>query len=491
MLYNTAMAKNCFANYYERHRVLILSLLAFWLWLPLLFFSWFPVGNASGDRAHAKLTLELLLRAQRICESTGCSNSFIFSGASDERLFDDTEYLSAEDCVIAASLFSEPAYGSEASELLDAAELKDGADDFAAIIELYRCKIDAAKISKELRGKALDEVRKFKTDIRRYLAAESLGACEGKDKNGYYPLSEQFFRRERNRGLRDCALLALACVFVLAALLSGAFLVFKDLKGLSAWLKTGEEPPENAAKSKIPRFKYLSSFYFFIFINWLSLFLAVFFGFLLDGLHHSSIIRTAELQVLIYAVNLSLIACCLPRLTVGGTDRESGRSSVPVRSVCAAIGLDGFKKSYIFEALGGYGAAVAAAALLSKITSLILGTVPRSDNVFLDLMLNANIYEFAALFILVLIGPFYEEIFFRGLLFNGLKGIFTLPLALIAASLAFALCHGDSHGLLVLTGLGAVFGWLYQRSGSLWPPILAHLMWNGGIAVYLFVLFHL
>ena len=490
MLYNTAMAKNCFANFYARHRVLIMSLLNFLLWLPLLFFLWYPVGNDSGDRAHARLNLELALRAQRICESAGCSNPFISGGASDERLFDETEYFSAEDCVVAACLLSELRRLSEASELLDEAELKDGSDDFAAIIECQRCKIADAEISNELRGKALGEVLHFKADIRRYFAAESLGAREGKDNNGY-DLSGELFRAEHNRGLRDCALLALAFVFVLAALLSGAYLVFKDLKGLSAWLKTGEEPPENAAKPQIPRFGYLLSFSLFVFLNWLSVFLALILGSVLNGVYHSAIIRTAELQVIIYAVNLCVIACYMPRLTACGTDSEGEQSSVSVRSVCAAIGLDGFKKSYISQALGGYGAAVAAAALLAEITSLILGTAPRSANVFLNHMLNANVYEFIALFILLLIGPFYEEIFFRGLLFNGLKSFFALPLALIAASLAFGLCHGDSQGLLVLTGLGAVFAWLYQRSGSLWPPILAHMMWNGGIAVYLFVLFHL
>ena len=90
---------------------------------------------------------------------------------------------------------------------------------------------------------------------------------------------------------------------------------------------------------------------------------------------------------------------------------------------------------------------------------------------------------------LVLLGPIYEEVLFRGLLFQGLGAHISPIGAAVVSSLIFALGHGDSHGLLVLTALGCVFCWLRRASGSLWPPIISHVLWNGGIVLYLLFIF--
>lgn len=87
----------------------------------------------------------------------------------------------------------------------------------------------------------------------------------------------------------------------------------------------------------------------------------------------------------------------------------------------------------------------------------------------------------------VLVAPILEESIFRGLVQSVM--VETLGEAqrlsvVIAASLLFMMMHADlAHwenwqalpGLLVL---GLVLGWLYERSGSLWPGILVHLGFN-------------
>jgi len=66
-------------------------------------------------------------------------------------------------------------------------------------------------------------------------------------------------------------------------------------------------------------------------------------------------------------------------------------------------------------------------------------------------------------------------------------------LGLVLSSLAFALVHeipGTSANpplavlqlWLVYGGMGAVFAWLYWRTGSLWVSIVAHGL-NNGIAL--------
>ncbi len=61
-----------------------------------------------------------------------------------------------------------------------------------------------------------------------------------------------------------------------------------------------------------------------------------------------------------------------------------------------------------------------------------------------------------------------EELLFRGAL-QPLIGL--VPVAII-----FGLLHATAIAHVILAGLlGFVLGWLYHWSGSLWPPIVAHL----------------
>lgn len=84
-----------------------------------------------------------------------------------------------------------------------------------------------------------------------------------------------------------------------------------------------------------------------------------------------------------------------------------------------------------------------------------------------------------------------EELFFRGLLQNGLERTLRRPwLALLLASLAFGLMHwnnaGDLRTKLLYCALASVaglfYGWAYRRSGGLIAAILVHtltdLIWH-------------
>lgn len=81
--------------------------------------------------------------------------------------------------------------------------------------------------------------------------------------------------------------------------------------------------------------------------------------------------------------------------------------------------------------------------------------------------------------IAVILAPVFEELVFRGFLFGGLKSRMGGWGAASLTSTIFALLHGYSViGLLATFGYGMVFCWLYARSGSLWPGIVAHAVFN-------------
>ena len=75
----------------------------------------------------------------------------------------------------------------------------------------------------------------------------------------------------------------------------------------------------------------------------------------------------------------------------------------------------------------------------------------------------------------VIFAPIFEELAFRGLLFGMLRRRFKFfPAALISTSL-FALAHGYSLiGFLSVFWSGFLWAWIYERTGSLIPGMIAH-----------------
>jgi len=67
-----------------------------------------------------------------------------------------------------------------------------------------------------------------------------------------------------------------------------------------------------------------------------------------------------------------------------------------------------------------------------------------------------------------------EELLFRGVVQRGLQQRWSRTPALFLTAAIFAAFHLQPLMLPMLFALGLLFGWLYQRSGSLWPPIIAH-----------------
>ncbi|HEY2176135.1 MAG TPA: type II CAAX endopeptidase family protein [Mycobacteriales bacterium] len=73
--------------------------------------------------------------------------------------------------------------------------------------------------------------------------------------------------------------------------------------------------------------------------------------------------------------------------------------------------------------------------------------------------------------------PLGEELFFRGVLFGGLRR-YGPVIAVIVSSLLFGLAHGVNVVMPVAIVLGVLNAVLYERSGSIWPPVVAHGVHN-------------
>jgi hypothetical protein len=84
------------------------------------------------------------------------------------------------------------------------------------------------------------------------------------------------------------------------------------------------------------------------------------------------------------------------------------------------------------------------------------------------------------LFMLATIGvmtPAAEELFFRRVIFGLLRPL-GMWAALVLTSLIFSSAHLFLHGFPALFGLGAIFQYIYLRSGNLAASVLAHALFN-------------
>ena len=100
----------------------------------------------------------------------------------------------------------------------------------------------------------------------------------------------------------------------------------------------------------------------------------------------------------------------------------------------------------------------------------------------------------ATALVAVVLAPLSEEILYRGALQQALQGMGMPRLgSLASASALFAVAHwgslvggSEAGALVMLLMLGLIFGWAYERTGSLWAPFTAHALFNAAnLAIFL------
>lgn len=88
---------------------------------------------------------------------------------------------------------------------------------------------------------------------------------------------------------------------------------------------------------------------------------------------------------------------------------------------------------------------------------------------------------------LAIVTPITEELFFRGFVISGLVPRLGTVGAIACSALVFSVFHLSVATLIPVFMTGLLLGWLYHRTGSLWPSILAHAGQNAlvlAITVY-------
>ena len=80
--------------------------------------------------------------------------------------------------------------------------------------------------------------------------------------------------------------------------------------------------------------------------------------------------------------------------------------------------------------------------------------------------------------VICVVAPMCEETIFRGFLFRWMRGHTGWPLAALLSGFIFAAYHLQPGLFLPLWGVGCVLAVVYQRSGSLYPGMAVHGLFN-------------
>lgn len=87
-------------------------------------------------------------------------------------------------------------------------------------------------------------------------------------------------------------------------------------------------------------------------------------------------------------------------------------------------------------------------------------------------------YHLLAVVAVSVIAPFAEETLFRGFIYGWLRGRVAPWMAISVSALVFALAHGELALLAPIFVLGCLLAVVYERSGSLYPGMVIHALFN-------------
>jgi len=103
-------------------------------------------------------------------------------------------------------------------------------------------------------------------------------------------------------------------------------------------------------------------------------------------------------------------------------------------------------------------------------------------------MFGGGIVGMTLTFALVaIVAPVLEEMLFRGVVLGALTTRIGKWGAILLGAVVFSLLHLDVWSLLPFTVLGIGLGWLAVRGRSLWPAVLAHVLYNAAILAATFL----
>jgi len=165
-----------------------------------------------------------------------------------------------------------------------------------------------------------------------------------------------------------------------------------------------------------------------------------------------------------------LVALCLAwpvvLLAVNGLHRQPVRVVFQLQPVApAVVGFAGL-------------AAVALSVTVLGLVTWIPGPPPESATEFHETVAASN--RLALMLAVLLIGPVFEELFFRGWMLPIWVLRFGPVTGIVVTSMFFSLLHIAGWKMLIAFPIGLLLGWIALRGRSVWPAVAGHVAANSG-----------
>ncbi len=131
-------------------------------------------------------------------------------------------------------------------------------------------------------------------------------------------------------------------------------------------------------------------------------------------------------------------------------------------------------------------------ALLVVITEMISYEPPPHElvEIFLEEDKKNPMVIYLSVFLACTIGPIVEEIFFRGFCYPAFRKKWGAKWAMVLSSAFFASIHGSIFAFFPIFVLGMVLAYVYEKSNSLVPSIVIHVVHNSIFIGYFFLIKH-
>jgi membrane protease YdiL (CAAX protease family) len=290
--------------------------------------------------------------------------------------------------------------------------------------------------------------------------------------------AQQFARRQEQRSTTFLFRTAALTLPLFVAFFAG--LVFLAIFVLNAWRGRWERVARVATQpQRLPAGDLIDAFVFYLFlVRGLGFVGGVLAGTLLGTpTAHQEVMLVAALQI---GTGLAAVAYLAAKARRRGvTLADLGLS--PRGALWANIGYG----------LAGYCAILPLLLALRFLAQLVFRHIPNTaPNPIMPLMVaDRDIAGRLIIFVMVAVAaPFFEELFFRGALFSGLRARWGWLAAALASAAIFAVAHPPQDWLPIL-GLGFGLATLREMRQSLVPGMTAHLIQNTLAYLFLTTLF--
>ena len=104
--------------------------------------------------------------------------------------------------------------------------------------------------------------------------------------------------------------------------------------------------------------------------------------------------------------------------------------------------------------------------------------------IYLDGEIESTMCTILNIFLLVIIAPVTEELFFRGYLLNRWKNKFNTIIAVVLTSFLFALFHADLLGSFIFS---VILSLVYLKTKSIYGPVIIHFSNNTIVLIFVLI----